>query len=133
MATEGRPGDAAAPLSLAWRLLSLLAWPLVVAAPLLVWDIAVRLVAAWSPDVVVDGGCSEPLGPCAAPLAEVVTDAGGAGRPLVLMVGASVGLAAVRGAPLRHRWATALVLVAGEVALAALVGLTVIRVGAALR
>lgn len=121
------------PGSLVGRALALVAWPLAVLAPLAMWNGAIAVVVAHAPDLVIDGRCSEPWGPCAAPMPDVVADVGTLGQPLVVMVGATLGLTVLRGVAARRRFGAALVLLAGEAALVALVGITVIRVGAELR
>ncbi len=111
---------------------TILAWPLAVIGPAVVWPVATGVVASRTPDVVLDGGCTEPWGPCAAPMADVVTDIGRLGQAPVLMVGATLGLAVLRGVPARRRLLAALVLLAFTVVLAALVGITAVRAGAEL-
>jgi hypothetical protein len=111
------------------RALSLLAWPLALLGPLGVWNVVVAAIAANAPDVVVDGGCDTPWGPCQASLVDIITSSGSLGQALVVLLGGGLAMAVVRGAPVRRRLSAVLVLLAAEALFLTLVGITVLQIG----
>lgn len=108
---------------------SLLAWPLALLGPLWVWNAVVAVLADQAPDVVVDGRCSTPWGPCKASLVAIVTTGGSLGQALVVLLGGGLAMTVARGVPVRRRLGAVLALLAAEAVFLILVGITVLQIG----
>jgi hypothetical protein len=126
---EHEAASGPADVSITARAVAVLAWPLALLGPVSVWNAVVAVIASHTPDVVVDGRCTLPWGPCRESLVDIVTGGGTVGQPLVVLLGGELATTVVRGAPVRQRLPAVLVLLAAEAVFLTLVGITILRIG----
>lgn len=121
-------GGGAPPGSPAGRALALVAWPLAVLGPVGICVVAAGVVDGMLPDERPEGECRGLGFGCTLTIRETVGLYGtsAAGPVIVLLVG--VGALVARGMPTQGRFRAVVVMLAAEALLAALVGITIVRI-----